>query len=310
MRKEMHSSGEMTDAASQPAPRGRDVLIVGVGGQGVVMVSKLLATLAQRHGFEVKQSEVHGMAKRGGAVFSHVRFADKVFSPTIPEGQADIIVALEWAEGLRWLPYLKPESGVLIADTQRIVPPFACRDRRIGARLGYVGQTVEGLAGQVPNSMALDAVGMATDLGVAKAANTVLLGALSVFLDFELDEWEDVIANTVPPATVQANLKAFTAGRGWAHDWDPAAVPEPETKVEAPLLPENFEPEPATLEITPEWCKSCDICVRFCPERCLRLDENRIVEIFAPEKCTGCRICEWLCPDFAITVHTESINPS
>ena len=94
-----------------PASAPTNVLIVGVGGQGVIMVSKVLASLCQRHGFDVKQSEVHGMAKRGGSVFSHVRFGAEVFSPTIPRGETDILVALEWAEGLRWLDHLKRDSG-------------------------------------------------------------------------------------------------------------------------------------------------------------------------------------------------------
>ena len=97
------------------------------------MVSKVLALLAQSQGFEVKQSEVHGMAKRGGSVFSHVRFGRRVWSPTIPKGDVDILVALEWAEGLRWLPFLKPGTGIFICDTKRIVPPFACLNRHPGA---------------------------------------------------------------------------------------------------------------------------------------------------------------------------------
>ena len=114
-----------------------NIMIVGVGGQGVIMVSKVLAALCQMQGLQVKQSEVHGMAKRGGIVFSHVRFGKEVWSPTIPHGDADILVALEWAEGLRWLDHCKPGSGTFIADTQQIVPPFAFRDRRPGARSDY-----------------------------------------------------------------------------------------------------------------------------------------------------------------------------
>ena len=110
--------------------RGANVMVVGVGGQGVLLISKALALIGQKQGFEVKQSEVHGMAKRGGVVFSHVRFGAKVWSPTIAKGEADALIALEWAEGLRWLDYLRPDTGLFIADTRRIVPPFACRDRR------------------------------------------------------------------------------------------------------------------------------------------------------------------------------------
>ena len=98
------------------------------------MISKALALIGQKQGFEVKQSEVHGMAKRGGVVFSHVRFGEQVWSPTIAKGEADVLIALEWAEGLRWLDYLRPNVGVFIADTRRIVPPFACRDRKSARR--------------------------------------------------------------------------------------------------------------------------------------------------------------------------------
>ena len=128
-------------ALADPSREPLNVLVVGVGGQGVIMVSKLLALLAQKQGYEVKQSEVHGMAKRGGAVFSHVRFGRRVWSPTIPKGEVDVLIALEWAEGLRWLPYLKPDTGIFICDTKRIVPPFACRDRRPGAAMRYARET-------------------------------------------------------------------------------------------------------------------------------------------------------------------------
>ncbi len=301
----MSATAQMS--AMQPSTHSepRNVLVVGVGGQGVIMVSKVLAMLCQQQGFEVKQSEVHGMAKRGGSVFSHVRFGERVYSPTIPEGEADIIVALEWAEGLRWLPYLKPDKGMLFVDTQQIVPPFACRNRRANAKLGYVGKSVAQVVELVPNSLALDAVGMATEAGVPKAANTVLLGALSTALDFTPEAWKAVIESTVPPKTIQGNLQAFDAGRTRAitfeqdipDDTGTAYLPVTEADGAEPI---SYTPR---LEITEAWCKSCDICVRFCPERCLQLNAQQIVELFAPERCTGCRICEWLCPDFAINVH-------
>ena len=134
-----------------------NVLIVGVGGQGVIMVSKVLALLAQSQGFEVKQSEVHGMAKRGGSVFSHVRFGRRVWSPTIPKGEVDILVALEWAEGLRWLPFLKPGTGIFICDTKRIVPPFACLNRYPGAPLRYSKETPAEVIAHVAEGYAIDA---------------------------------------------------------------------------------------------------------------------------------------------------------
>ena len=148
------------------------------------MVSKVLALLAQAQGFQVKQSEVHGMAKRGGSVFSHVRFGRQVWSPTIPKGDVDILVALEWAEGLRWLPFLKPGTGIFICDTKRIVPPFACLNRRPGAPMRYSKETPAEVIAHVAEGYAIDATDMAEQLGNERAANVVLLGALSTALEF------------------------------------------------------------------------------------------------------------------------------
>ena len=278
-----------------------NVLIVGVGGQGVIMVSKVLALLAQSQGFEVKQSEVHGMAKRGGSVFSHVRFGKRVWSPTIPKGDVDILVALEWAEGLRWLPYLKPGTGTFICDTKRIVPPFACLNRRPGAPLRYSKETPTEVVAHVGEAYAIDATDMAEELGNERAANVVLLGALSTALQFPTTDWERTVSEFVPKKTIQVNLDAFRRGRRWIEE---ARTSTPAADV--PIVPAPAQPAyKVRLEITPEWCKSCDICVKMCPERCLRLNEERVAELFAPEKCTGCRLCEWLCPDFAIRVHLD-----
>ena len=288
-------------AARQREPM--NVLIVGVGGQGVIMVSKALAWLAQSKGFQVKQSEVHGMAKRGGTVFSHVRFGPQVWSPTIPRGEADILVALEWAEGLRWLPFLKPETGIFICDTKRIVPPFACLNRRPGAPLRYSRETPAEVKAHVAEGYAIDATDMAEDLGNERAANVVLIGALSTALDFPAADWEKAIATFVPKKTIPVNLEAFRLGRTWidaARNTTPAAE-TPVARITAPA----HAPYSVRLEITPQWCKSCDICVKLCPERCLRLNDERIVELAQPEKCTGCRLCEFLCPDFAIRVHLD-----
>jgi indolepyruvate ferredoxin oxidoreductase, beta subunit len=290
---------------TDPAHELLNVLIVGVGGQGVIMVSKVLALLAQSQGFEVKQSEVHGMAKRGGTVFSHVRFGRKVASPTIPKGEVDILVALEWAEGLRWLPYLKADTGIFICDTKRIVPPFACLNRRPGAALRYSRETPADVIAHVAEGYAIDATHMAEELGNARAANVVLLGAMSTALDFPVVDWEETVAKFVPKKTVEVNLGAFWRGRAWieeARETVPAAE-RPVAEAPAPV-DAGYQ---VRLEINPTWCKSCDICVKLCPERCLRLNAERIAELAEPEKCTGCRLCEWLCPDFAIRVYLDPV---
>src|SRR3990172_4749544 len=143
------TAAAQTAIVPQAQERPTNVLIVGVGGQGVIMISKVLALICERQDLDVKQSEVHGMSKRGGSVFSHLRFGAKVYSPTIPIGEADVLVALEWAEGLRWLPYLNPETGAFLADTQQLIPPFSCRSRKPGAVTNYARHTVAEVAGKV-----------------------------------------------------------------------------------------------------------------------------------------------------------------
>ena len=298
-------AGQLRPAAGAAKAREpMNVLIVGVGGQGVIMVSKALASLAQSKGYEVKQSEVHGMAKRGGTVFSHVRFGPQVWSPTIPKGEADILVALEWAEGLRWLPFLKPDTGIFICDTKRIVPPFACLNRRPGAPLRYSRETPAEVKAHVAEGYAIDATRMAEELGNERAANVVLIGALSTALDFPAEDWEKALSQFVPKKTIAVNLDAFRLGRSWIEEarTSVAEAESPAARVPVPV----DTPYSVRLEITPEWCKSCDICVKLCPERCLRLNAERIVELAQPEKCTGCRLCEFLCPDFAIRVHLDA----
>ncbi|GAA0289455.1 2-oxoacid:acceptor oxidoreductase family protein [Rhodovulum strictum] len=281
--------------------RTMNVLIVGVGGQGVIMVSKVLAQLCQADGHDVKQSEVHGMAKRGGGVFSHVRFGPKVWSPTIPEGEVDILVALEWAEGLRWLKHLKPDTGTFIADCQKIVPPFACRNRKRGAEPAYAPQTPEEIIEQVHAGYVMDATGMAANLGNARASNTVLLGALSTVLDFPEEAWIEIIASTVPAKSAEINRAAFAEGRAWAMGGDKridvtaGGLHKAHSEIHHPQVD-------TILEITEEWCKGCDICVKMCPERCLRLNDRLKAELALPDLCTGCQLCAWLCPDQAISV--------
>ena len=278
-----------------------NVLIVGVGGQGVILVSKVLARLAQQRGYQVKQSEVHGMAKRGGSVFSHVRYGREVWSPTIARGEVDLLIALEWAEALRWLPWLKPGSGMLVCDTKRIVPPFSCLNRQPGAPLRYARETPAEVQAHVAEGHAVDATLIAEELGNERTANVVLLGAVSTALEFKAEDWETGLAEFVPSKTLIVNTEAFRRGREWIE-----RARRGEEPARAPIASPAADPGAhARLEITAQWCKSCDICVKLCPERCLRLNDERVVELTDPAKCTGCRLCEWLCPDFAIRVHLE-----
>ncbi len=291
------------------AARALNVMIVGVGGQGVLMISKALALIGQRQGLQVKQSEVHGMAKRGGVVFSHVRFGAEVWSPTIARGEADALIALEWAEGLRWLDYLRPETGVFIADTRRIVPPFACRSRRHGAPMAYARETPAEALDKVSEGYALDASAIATRLGEPRAANTVLLGVLSASMDVSVADWLAVLESLTPQKSRAINSRAFEAGRTWAE----AARSDPSLRFDADFaahVADADQPDVSVkLDINATWCKGCDICVKLCPERCLTLNDQQVALLTTPEACTGCRVCEWLCPDFAIEVRTIVHEP-
>ncbi len=278
-------------------PHTRSILLVGVGGQGVVLAGNILGDVAMAAGLDVKKSEVHGMSKRGGIVFSHVRYGPAVHSPLIGAGEADALVAFEWAEGLRWLPYLRPD-GALVVDTAEIVPPAAQRDHRAWTR-AYPALDPACLAGHLGPVLAADARGLAQRLGSAHVANTVLLGVLSARLDFPTTTWEATIARHVPPRTVEMNLRAFREGR--------------ELETTLPVRSGGWTPAARAaahrIEITAAWCKACDVCVRICPEACLRLGGGGVVEVVAADACTGCRLCERLCPDFAITVHPEAAVP-
>jgi indolepyruvate ferredoxin oxidoreductase beta subunit len=291
-------------SADLKAASGLNVMIVGVGGQGVLLISKVMATLGARQGLQVKQSEVHGMAKRGGAVFSHVRFAQEVWSPTIAKGEADAILALEWAEGLRWLDHLRPGSGVFIADTKRIVPPFACRNRKTGAAMGYARETPEDIIARVADGFALDATAMATEIGEARAANVVLLGVFSTALDISVDDWLATLDSLVPPKTREINRAAFLAGRDWAAAARADASLRYDGSAQSALAPGASPEIRVAWAINEAWCKGCDICVKLCPERCLALNSEQVAYLRKPELCTGCHVCEWLCPDFAISVKT------
>ncbi len=179
-----------------------NIIIVGVGGQGILLTSRILGQLALSQGDDIKVSEVHGMSQRGGSVITHVRIADKVHSPLIDKGQADAVLSFEWLEALRAQPFLKP-GGVLITNTQRISPMPV-----IAGAAQYPSE--QPAAARV---MSTDALSLARQVGNEKAVNIVLLGMLSLLFDCSVQQWEDAIAACVPPKTLQANLAAFAAGR-------------------------------------------------------------------------------------------------
>jgi len=282
------------------------ILLVGVGGQGVVLASAIVADTALRSGYDVKQSEVHGMSQRGGMVSSHLRYGRAVASPLIEAGQADVLVAMEWNEGLRALPFLRP-GAPLIVNLHRVVPPGACRDRLSG-RFAYPALLVDALAREVGDVRACDAMAIAKRIGSPKALNSVLLGVLAPLLPFPEEAWRDALAANAPRGSAAANAKAFEAGRGLRYPeetWSQAANVAP-----APNGNEGLaRTVPARLEITEAWCKgrACDICVRACPELCLAIGPRDKVAVVRPDACTGCRLCEWLCPDFAIAVHDAAV---
>lgn len=271
--------------------RTRGLLLVGVGGQGVILASNIVASVLLRAGHDVKKSEVHGMAQRGGVVYSHIRFGPAVASPLVERGGAEVLLAFEWAESLRWLRYLDP-GGMLVAGVDRIVPPIACTDRRTWAS-GYPPVDGSWLSERVGDLRLVDARAVASRLGNPKAANSVLLGVLSGALAVPVSAWHHAIREGVPPRTVEVNLEAFRAGREMPF---PASYPRGEEPAgPAPRVPPD-------IRITPQWCKGCDICVRFCPQGCLALDAQGKVTVVDEDACTGCRLCELLCPDFAIAV--------
>lgn len=182
------------------------VLIVGVGGQGTLLSSRILGEVALRSGLDVKVSEVHGMAQRGGSVVTHVRFGEKVYSPLVGMGQADYILAFEKLEALRWAGYLK-KGGTIISNVHEIPP--------IPVTLGlqeYPGNIREKLE-HIAETFMVDAGRIASDCGSVKAVNVVLLGVLAGRLDFDKGLWLKVIEESVPPKTVRINIEAF--GRGY-----------------------------------------------------------------------------------------------
>ena len=185
-----------------------NIMIVGVGGQGSLLASKLLGRILLDFGYDVKVSEVHGMSQRGGSVVTYVRFGKKVFSPLIDKGEADFIVSFELLEGARYIEYLAP-SGRIVVNTQEIDPmPVVTGTTEYPENLIEKMQT---LGVQVD---ALDCLSLAEQAGAAKAVNLVLMGRLSRYFDFPKKIWMETIEKTVPEKFLEVNKKAFLLGRG------------------------------------------------------------------------------------------------
>ena len=188
----------------------KNIMIVGVGGQGSLLASKLLGHLLMAQGYDVKVSEVHGMSQRGGSVVTYVRYGDKVFSPVIDKGQADYIVSFEILEAARWLPFLK-KDGQIVTNTQQIDPMPV-----ITGAAQYPENLVDKLKATGAKVDALDCLSLAEEAGSAKAVNIVLLGRLSHYFDLPEDAWMKSLEANVPPKFLEMNKKAFELGKNHA----------------------------------------------------------------------------------------------
>ena len=184
----------------------KSIMIVGVGGQGTLLASRLLGSALLSKGYDVKVSEVHGMSQRGGSVVTYVKYGDQVCSPTVEQGEADYILAFEQLEAARWLPYLKPD-GKLIVNIQQIDPMPVV----IGAA-EYPQGVLDALKASGANITALDALSMAMDAGSSKAVNVVLMGVLAQHMDLSRDVWDRALEETVPPKFLEMNKLAFSLG--------------------------------------------------------------------------------------------------
>jgi len=184
------------------------IMIVGVGGQGTLLASRVLGNLMLAQGYDVKVSEVHGMSQRGGSVVTYVRYGDVVHSPIVTEGEADVIIAFEELEAYRWMPYLK-KDGTLVVNKQNIMPMPV-----ITGAASYPTDIIAEISKKYKNTIAVDALALALECGNAKATNIVLLGVLAANMDIEKKLWLDAIRATVPSKFLELNITAFEAGYG------------------------------------------------------------------------------------------------
>ena len=178
----------------------KNIMIVGVGGQGTLLTSRILGGIIKAGGFDVKLSEVHGRAQRGGSVVTVVRYGDKVYEPIVEEGQADVLIAFEKLEAMRYAHFLK-KDGVMIVNDQRMDPMTV-----------VTGENILDTLKKDHKVVSIDAMDEAKKLGNSRVFNTIIIGVAAKNMDFDKQQWLDVIANTVPPKTVEINQKAFEVG--------------------------------------------------------------------------------------------------
>ncbi len=185
-----------------------DILIVGVGGQGVLLASEIISEVAMSAGLDIKKSEVHGMSQRGGVVSSHVKIAPKVYSPVIHHGQADVLMSFEQAEALRAADWLK-KDGLAVTSRTRLVPAIVTSSKDFA----YPDDPIAELQSKVERTIPVDADAIALELGNPRLVNTILLGVLSNYTPFAKDQWVDAIRKRVKPKFVDINITALERGR-------------------------------------------------------------------------------------------------
>jgi indolepyruvate ferredoxin oxidoreductase beta subunit len=182
------------------------ILITGVGGQGIIFASRVLAKIALESGYEVKVSEVHGMAQRGGSVVTHLRFGKHVYSPLISQGEADFIIGFEKLEAMRCLLFLKPDGCLIIND--QVINPLPV----LLGKAAYPEDVDSYISGHPDRVRLVQALYMARELGDPRVVNIILLGVLAQYLDFPLNDWQQAIEKCVRPQFVELNRLAFQAG--------------------------------------------------------------------------------------------------
>ena len=185
----------------------KSIMIVGVGGQGSLLASRIIGNVLLSQGYDVKVSEVHGMSQRGGSVVTYVKYGDKVYSPVIEKGEADIIVSFELLEAARWVSYLK-KNGHLITSTLDPMPV-------ITGNAEYPADIAEKIEALGIDIIAADALSLAEKAGNAKASNVVLMGVIASKMSFDENVWKDAIRTCVPEKFLELNLKAFDLGKNF-----------------------------------------------------------------------------------------------